>query len=220
MTRGSLPCGQGPSHPRRGTRTPGMNRFLGAVGIVGGTFLLSAFVIGIPEGLWDVRMALYLLGSIAVIIGVHRRQVDAAPTLTRVVAIAAIAANLLYLARAVVFPNSPWHPFAGDNGMVFFVAGLATWISVSAFGFVTFRLGAVTGSGALALVGALALAIGSTLAILGMDRLELTSEANPTIFAPLSLIGVALNGVGWILLGLDLVLDGTVVPRLRSAPAR
>ena len=197
-----------------------MNRFLGAVGIVGGTFLLSAFVIGIPEGLWDIRMALYLLGSIAVIIGVHRRQVDAAPTLTRVVAIAAIAANLLYLARAVIFPNSPWHPFAGDNGMVFFVAGLATWISVSAFGFVTFRLGAVTGSGALALVGALALAIGSTLAILGMDRLELTSEANPTIFGPIGLIGVALNGVGWILLGLDLVLDGIVVPRLRANPVR
>ena len=69
-------------------------------------------------------------------------------------------------------------------------------------------------------MGALALAIGSTLAILGMDRLELTSEANPTIFGPIGLIGVALNGVGWILLGLDLVLDGIVAPRLRANPAR
>jgi hypothetical protein len=120
----------------------------------------------------------------------------------------------LYLARAVVFPNSPWHPFAGDNGMVFFYAGLATWIADTAFGVVTFRLGAVTRWGALVL------AIGSALAILGMDRLELTSEANPTIFGPLGLIGVALNGVGWILLGLDLVLEGRAVPRLRSALAR
>ena len=61
--------------------------------------------------------------------------------------------------------------------------------------------------------------IGS-LAILGIDQLELTSEANPTIFGPIALIGVALNGVAWILLGLDLVLDGRAVPRLRSALAR
>ena len=59
-------------------------------------------------------------------------------------------------------------------------------------------------SGFAARWGALALAIGSVLALTGMDRLELTSVANPTIFGPLSLIGIALNGLGWILLGLDL----------------
>lgn len=191
-----------------------MNRLLGAAGIVGGAVLLSAFLIGIPEWFWDLRMTLYLVGAIAVVVGVHRRQADAAPTLSLAVAIAAIAANGLYLARAVVFPNSPWHPFAGDNGMVFFYAGLATWIADTAFGVVALRLGAVTRWGALAL------AIGSALSILGMDRLELTSEANPTIFGPIGLIGVALNGVAWILLGVDLVLEGRAVPRLRSALAR
>jgi hypothetical protein len=191
-----------------------MNRVLGAAGVLGGAALLSAFVFGIPAWFWDLRMTLYLVGAIAVVVGVHRRQADAAPTLSLAVAVAAIAANGLYLARAVVLPNSPWHPFAGDNGMVFFYAGLATWIADSAFGVVALRLGAVSRWGALAL------AVGSALAILGMDRLELTSEANPTIFGPLGLTGVALNGVGWILLGLDLVLDGRAVPRLRSAPAR
>jgi hypothetical protein len=191
-----------------------MNRLLGAAGIVGGAVLLSAFLIGIPEWFWDLRMTLYLVGAIAVVVGVHRRQADAAPTLSLAVAIAAIAANGLYLARAVVFPNSPWHPFAGDDGMVFFYAGLATWIADTAFGVVALRLGAVTRWGALAL------AIGSALSILGMDRLELTSEANPTIFGPIGLIGVALNGVAWILLGVDLVLEGRAVPRLRSALAR
>jgi len=191
-----------------------MNRLLGAAGIVGGAVLLSAFLIGIPEWFWDLRMTLYLVGAIAVVVGVHRRQADAAPTLSLAVAIAAIAANGLYLARAVVFPNSPWHPFAGDNGMVFFYAGLATWIADTAFGVVALRLGAVTRWGALAL------AIGSALSILGMDRLELTSEANPTIFGLIGLIGVALNGVAWILLGVDLVLEGRAVPRLRSALAR
>ena len=38
-----------------------------------------------------------------------------------------------------------------------------------------------------------------------MDRLELTTRDNPTIFLPLSLTGIALNGVGWIVLGLWLV---------------
>jgi len=36
-----------------------------------------------------------------------------------------------------------------------------------------------------------------------MDRLELTSATNPTIFGTFALAGVALNGLGWILLGLD-----------------
>jgi hypothetical protein len=54
---------------------------------------------------------------------------------------------------------------------------------------------------------ALALAIGSLLAILGMDRLELTSPSNPTIFGPLALTGVALNGIAWILLGLGQLRD-------------
>jgi len=43
-----------------------------------------------------------------------------------------------------------------------------------------------------------------------MDRLELTSQANPTIFTPIAVTGIALNGAAWILLGLEIV-----VPRLR-----
>ena len=88
-------------------------------------------------------------------------------------------------------------PFAGDFGLVYFYAGLALWLTHAAFGLVTVRLGVVSRWGALAL------AIGSALAIFGMGRLELTSQADPTIFGPLSLIGIALNGVGWILLGFD-----------------
>ena len=61
--------------------------------------------------------------------------------------------------------------------------------------------------------GPLALAIGSVLAIGGMGRLGLTSAATQPIFGPLALIGVALNGLGWILLGLDVAAGGrTVVP--------
>ena len=90
----------------------------------------------------------------------------------------------------------------------------AWWLADAAFGFVALRLGAVTRWGALAL------GVGSLLAILGIGQLELTSPENPTFFGPIALTGVALNGVAWILLGLDLVLDGRAVARLRSALAR
>jgi hypothetical protein len=56
-----------------------------------------------------------------------------------------------------------------------------------------------------------------------MGRFELTSPANPTIFGPIALIGVALNGVGWVLLGLDLVrptkVEQAVPGRTSTRPA-
>jgi hypothetical protein len=52
------------------------------------------------------------------------------------------------------------------------------------------------------------------MAIAGMDRLELTSQANPTIFQPIALTGIALNGLAWILLGLEIAFPG--LDRMRS----
>ncbi|MCA1587253.1 MAG: hypothetical protein LC744_00800 [Chloroflexi bacterium] len=52
-------------------------------------------------------------------------------------------------------------------------------------------------------LGGLALAVGSLLAIIGIHRLGLTSADNPTILGTLAVAGVGLNGIGWILLGVD-----------------
>jgi hypothetical protein len=52
--------------------------------------------------------------------------------------------------------------------------------------------------------GAGALAIGSVLAFLGMDRLDLVQGDLAWLFTPAALLGVALNGAGWVLLGFDL----------------
>jgi hypothetical protein len=189
-----------------------MNRVLGAAGIVGGTVLLAAYVIGIPNDANIVRLLLYFAGSVAVVIGVHRRQVSRGRRLSTVVATAAVLANVWYPAWLLL---SIGRPIRNDDfGLIFFYAALAWWLADAAFGFVALRLGAVTRWGALAL------GIGSLLAILGMSQLELTSPSNPTIFAPIALTGVALNGVAWILLGLDLILGGSPVPRLRAALAR
>lgn len=171
-------------------------RALGLAGILGGTVLLAAFLVEIPVGLNDLRLVLFNLGSMAIVIAVQRRQSPVAPRLALLAAASAVLANAWYLVMVVMAIGRP-HPFAGDFGLVGFFAAAAMWLTDAAFGLVTLRLGVVRPWGALAL------AVGSALAFTGTDRLELTSPANPTIFGPLALAGVALNGIGWILLGLD-----------------
>ena len=176
-------------------------------GIVGGIVLLAAFVVEIAPDLNSVRLGLFNLGAIAIVIAVHRRQLAASPTLARTVAGATVLANAWYLSMVVLSMDRP-SSFAGEFGLVFFWAGVAMWLTDAAFGVVTLRLGLVTRWGAAAL------AIGSALAFTGIDRLALTSSANPTIFGPMSLIGIALNGLGWIILGFDVATRG------RAAVAR
>jgi hypothetical protein len=172
------------------------SRVLGLAGILGGAVLLAAFVVDIAPELNNVRLVLFNAGAMAIIIAVHRRQASASRPLALAATVPALLANAWYLAMVVLATTRP-EPFAGDFGLVFFFAGATMWLTDAAFGLVTLRLGVV------ARWGALALAIGSVLAFTGMDRLELSPRDNPTIFGPLALFGIALNGIGWILLGLD-----------------
>ena len=183
-------------------------RILGMAGIVGGIVLLAAFVVEIAPDLNSVRLVLFNLGAIAIVIAVHRRQVAVSPTLARTVAGATVLANAWYLSMVVLATGRP-SPFTGEFGMVFFWAGVALWLADAAFGVVNLRLRAVTRWGALAL------AVGSVLAFTGIDRLGLTSVANPTIFGPIALIGIALNGLGWILLGVDVATRRVIAARPR-----
>ncbi len=178
------------------------SRILGLIGILGGGVLLAAFVMDIAPDLNNVRLILFNLGAIAVVVAVHRNQVSTSPTLATVVASATVLANACYLSMVVLAIGRP-SPFAGDFGRVFFYAAVALWLADAAFGVATIRLGVLTRWGALAL------AIGSIFAFTGIDRLGLTSPENPTLFGPLSLIGIALNGLGWILLGLDVATRGS-----------
>jgi hypothetical protein len=177
---------------------PASSSLLGLLGIIGGAVLLAAFLIDIPPEPNALRLVLYLVGAMAVVVAVHRRQVAVSPQLARLAATAAVVANAAVLLREIL-PYGPWHPFAGDNGLVLFYASIAMWLTDAVFGLVALRLGMVTRWGAVAL------AVGSTFAILGIDRLDLTSEANPTIFGPLSLTGIALTGIAWIVLGIDVL---------------
>jgi hypothetical protein len=174
------------------------DRALGALGVIGGLVLLAAFLpLEIPPDLNVGRLVLFNLGAMAVVIAAHRGHASVDASWAWLATIPAVLANASHLVLTIVATTRE-RPFAGDFGVVYFWAGLAMWLSDAWFGFAALRLGVLTRWGAAAL------GVGSLLAILGMDRLELTSTANPTIFGPIALVGIALNGLGWVLLGVDL----------------
>jgi hypothetical protein len=183
------------------------SRVLGLIGIVGGAFLLAAFVVDIAPDVNVVRGIAFSLGAMAIVLAVHRRQWSLAPMLALAGAAPAFVANAWMLGMVVLTIGNP-HPFAGVLGWMGFWGAVAMWLADAWFGLVTLRLGVATRWGALALV------IGSLFAVTGIDRFELTS----TIFGPLALAGIGVNGIGWILLGLD-VATRRRAPKLSGVEA-
>jgi hypothetical protein len=195
-------------------------RVLGLAGILSGAFLLvPAFLPALvpfemTPDLFNLRLVVFNAGAIAIVIGVHRRQVSAARWLAWSAAIPAVLANAWYLALVVRLVGQPGQIGAGDYGPNFLSAAIALWLTDSWFGIVTARLGVVTR------LGGLLLAIGSTLAMMGIAQFGLTSEQNPTIFGSLAILGIALNGIAWIALGFDLAMRRRAVepPAQRVRP--
>lgn len=184
---------------------------LGLAGILGGVVLLAVFVADIPPELNPIRLVLYNAGAMAIVVGVHRRQAAAAPRLALAAAVPALLANAWYLVMVVLAAGRE-PPFAGDFGLGMFWAAVVMWWADAWFGLVTGRLRVV------GRLGGFVLAVGSVLAFTGIDRLGLTSPANPTIFGPLALTGIALNGVGWVLLGVELLRSVELAGKDPAAP--
>jgi hypothetical protein len=189
------------------------SRVLGLAGILAGAILIvPGFLPALvpfemtPE-LFNARLVVYNAGAIAILVGVHQRQVSRAPLLAWLAAVPAVLANAWYLALIVRVVGQPG-PGVGPYEPAFLPAGIALWLTDAWFGAVALRLGVVTR------VGALVLAIGSALTITGIAQLGLTTPEAPTIFQPIALTGIALNGFGWVALGIDLAT------RRRSADPR
>jgi hypothetical protein len=185
------------------------SRVLGLVGILGGAVLLAAFLPFIPWGsdLFNLWLVLFNAGAIAIVFAVHRRQAVIWRRLSLAAAVPAILANAWYLVMVILSIGRPQFPEPDPEFRpIFFYAALAMWLTDSAFGFVIWRIGAIA-----RWVG-LALAIGSLLAILGMDRFVQGDFA--WFFSPVALAGVGVNGLAWILLGL------AVATRRRASDAR
>lgn len=166
------------------------SRVLGIAGIVAGLAILAAFVIDLPSGLFRDRLIVFGIGVIAIGIGVHRRQASRAPTASMAATVVLGVSVALFLVTVVMELPS----------IAVFWSGAALWLGSAAFGAVTALIGAVSR------IGGWAVAIGSLLALTGIDRLGLVSQMSPTIFNTVSQVGIVTMGVGWILLGLDLAV--------------
>lgn len=171
---------------------------LGLAGVLGGLGVLAAFVIDIPPDVNQIRVAGFSLTPIAVAVAVALRQSGARGTVLAgtVPVVAANTAALVWALLAIGRDS----PFAGDFGLVGFWISVSAWVADAWFGVVLLRLRAVWRPAALAL------AVGAPMAITGIDRLRLTSEANPTVFGSIALAGIALTGFAWVLLGIEVAV--------------
>jgi hypothetical protein len=184
---------------------------LGVIGILGGLGVLAAFVVTIPPAVNVARIVLFYAAAIAVTLAVHPLHAAVSRRLALAAAVPLVLANGWSLAWFLGGLGLE-RPFAGAFGLVGFYAGLAAWIADAWFGLVALRIGVLWRPATVALV------VGSVLAITGIDRLGLTSSADPTVFGPVSLLGIALNATAWVALGTQLVLAGRRPGRLSQAP--
>ena len=183
---------------------PAMVRLVGLVGILGGLALLAAFAVEIPDAWNAARLILFLAGAIAVAVAVHPWHAHDAPPLALAGAVPLVIASAWSMAWVVLSVGRE-QPFGGDFGLIGFYASLAVWIAHAWFGLYALRIGVLWRPATFVLIA------GSLLAITGMDRLELTTPTNRTSFEPLSLLGIALNGAAWVLLGTQITV-GRVRP--------
>jgi len=184
-----------------GAAPSGLSRVLGLVGIFGGVFLLAAFVVGIPSDFSVIRLVAFNVGAMTVAVGVHRRQASAGRWLSLVTAAAVIVANTWYLVMVLLAVDRPVFPEPDPEfRLILFYAAAALWLADAALGLLALRLRVVSRWAAAPL------AIGSLLALLGVDRLGLVTGPYAALIQPLALAGIGLVGVGWILLGLDIAL--------------
>jgi hypothetical protein len=178
------------------------SRLLGTLGVVGGAVLLLGFVNleqWTPD-LFNLRLILFNLGAIAIAIGVHFRQASAGRLLSLSAAIAVIAANAAYLVLILRAINAPGEIGPGDYQPAWLwpYVGGAMWLSDAWFGLVTFRLRVLNRWSALALL------IGSLAAFAGMGIFGLAPTGS--VMEAIILTGMALHGLAWVLLGLEVAL--------------
>jgi hypothetical protein len=187
----------------------GWTRLLGLVGIIGGAFLLAVFVVDIAPELNFVRLVVFNLGAITVALAVHRRQSKAGRRLSLVGTTPVILANAWYLVMLVLSIGRPEYPEPdAEFRPIFFYAAIALWLADAFFGLVAARLGAASRWAALAL------ALGSLLALIGVGGLGFVDGPFADLVRPLSLLGLALVGLGWVLLGIDVATQ----PRASEIP--
>jgi hypothetical protein len=173
-------------------------RAAGVLGIAGGVVLLAAFVISIEQAANTLRLLLFAAGLAATAAGlwtVHAHVQSRLATVGSVPVIAATGAFVAWLLAAQFVDR----PFAGDVGLLGFWIAIAMWLAAAWLGVVAIRLRVAPRVASWLLAG------GSLLAITGIDRLELRARLGAALIDAVSLAGLAMVGLGLVLLGWFLV---------------
>ena len=174
---------------------------LATLGVIGGFVLVLAFVPNV-QLIWDlviVRLVLFNAGAIAIGLAIHQRQAPRGPRLSLAATAPMVAANAWYLVMLILSVGRPVYPEPDPQfRQIMFYAAIAMWLSDAAFGLVALRLGVAPRWASLALL------VGSLGAFAGVGGLGLIDGPFAAIVYPYSQIGIALNGLAWIGLGLSL----------------
>jgi hypothetical protein len=185
-------------------------RLLGLIGIVGALLLLAGFVTFEPFERAEVstlRIAWFGVAGAAISLGFYPRQALAMSRLafaaTAVVGIIGVTYALLTVQAAIVG--------YARFGLVGIDAAL--WVSAALYGAALLRIGAAwigmpNWASAATRLGA-ALLLGSAVAWIGDDHFHLVDdEVYGGLFLTIAVVGVVMNGVGWLVLGTVLLVGG------------
>jgi len=201
--------------------TRGM-RLLGLFGVVGAGLLLWAFVSFNPfqdQAVNTVRLFLFSLAGAAIALAFHRRQAVVAPPLAALTTAGVVIAGVWY-ATWLLLSNTVDRPFLGTFGFLNMLANIALWVTpaIWAIGMLHTgaawqgmprRLAAVTRLGVWTLLG-------SIVGWLGDDRLGMVDSLWGDFWQGVALAGVAMNGLGWLILGGVLLVGGRASGRASS----
>ena len=177
-------------------------RLLGLLGVLGGAFLLLGYI-NLDEwtpDLFNLRLLLFNLGAIAVGLAVYPRHALVSRPLALVSTIPVVAANAAYLLFTLKLVAQPGELGPGDYQPVglFILTAAAMWLADAWFGLVALRVGVLNRWSALALL------VGSIAAFVGMSNFGLAPAGS--LSEKVILAGVALHGLAWVLLGLEVAL--------------
>ena len=193
--------------------TRGM-RLLGLLGVAGAALLLWAFISFNPfadPAVNRIRLVTFALAVAAISLAFYRRQAVAAPNLALITTAGVVIAGVWY-ATIVVVSESVDHPFIGSFGLMNMFASIALWVTPAIWAIGLLHTGAAwqgmsRNQALVTKLGVVSL-IGSIVAWFGDDRLGLVDSLWGELWKTVALTGVALNGIGWLILGAVLLVGG------------
>jgi hypothetical protein len=189
-------------------------RWLGLFGMLGAFLLLWAFISFNPfadPAVNNIRLILFALAGAAISLAFYRRQAHVAPSLA-LLTTAAVVIGGTWSAVVTLLSGQVERPFIGSFGLIGLFANILLWVAPAVWSIGMLHTGAAwqgaTRTMRIVTKLGLAILVGSIVAWLGDDRLGLVDSLWGEMWQAIALSGVAMNGVGLVILGAVLVFSG------------